>query len=799
MPEPSEEPALTVPDPTPAPTPEPGRPSTLRKVGLGLVTATLIPVLLLVALELGLRLAGYGTPTAFFLPVEGRDDVLTTNPRFGWRFFPPELAREPVVGEMAAEKPDGTYRVFVLGGSAALGTPEPAFGFGRVFAVMLRESWPERDFEVVITAMAAVNSHVVRLVAEEAAEHDPDLFLVYLGNNEVVGPYGPGSVFGSATPRLWRVRAALAARSTRLGQLLQLASRAPRRALAGEGGVGPERWRGLEMFVDRRVPADDPRLDAVYGHLRANLRDVVEAGTGAGADVALSTVAVNLLDNPPFASRPPELTGGDLDAWEAALEEGNAAWSAGRFADAVGAYRAAVALDEGHAGLRYRLGRALLTLGRVDEARAHFRAARDLDTLRFRADGPVNQAIRQVAASMAGDTVHPVDAADLLAAAASTPGLPGDDQFYEHVHLRFAGNYLLARAFFSELLPTLEERLGPPTGEPPSLRRTAELLGLTADDRLAMAETIVAMTAGRPPFNGQLEAAERTAARRAEVRALRVEAAGPVAAAEALATDRAALEARPGDLLLRQGLAETLHRQGRPAEAAEQWRRLVERLPGVVEWRTALAFALADAGRLEAAEAELRRALELRPGAAEGWVNLGTVLERAGDLDAAGEQYRRALEADPGSRAALLNLARLLERRERPTEAAELYRRAEEIHPRSAAVHRALAESHERRGDAEAAIASYRRTLELDPNLAPVHNNLGQLLERRGEPAAAARRYAAATGADPGYALAWFNLADLLLTYGRAEEAIPAYRRGLVLDPGNEQARRNLDLALTSE
>jgi len=700
---------------------------------------------------------------------------------------------------MAADKPDGTYRVFVLGGSAALGTPEPAFGFGRVFEVLLRESWPERDFEVVVTAMAAVNSHVVRLVAQEAAEHDPDLFLVYLGNNEVVGPYGPGSVFGSDTPSLWRVRAALAARGTRLGQLLQRATRTSRRALAGEGGAAPERWRGLEMFIDRRVSADDPRLDAVYAHLRENLRDVVAAGTGAGADVALSTVTVNLLDSPPFASRPPDLAGDDLSAWESAFDVGAEAWSGGRFADAVAAYEEAAALDDGHAELRYHLGRALLTLGRVEEAEAHFRAARDLDTLRFRADGPVNQAIREVGRELAGDAVHPLDAADLLAAAASTPGLPGDDLFYEHVHFRFAGNYLLARAFFRELRPALTDRLGPPSGEPPSLADCAELLGLTDPDRLTMAETIVAMTAGRPPFRGQMEAAVRTAARRAEVRELRGRVAGPAAEAAALETDRAAVQGWPGDLLLRQGLAETLHRQGRPAEAIREWRTLVARLPAVVEWRTGLGFALADSGDLAAAKVELRRALELRPGSADAKVNLATVLERRGEVEAAEGLYREALAEDPGSRAARLNLARLLERRERPTEAAEQYRQALRLHPDSATVHRRYAEALERWGDLDAARRHYRRAVEIDPGLAAVHNNLGQLLERGGQPSEAAQRYAAATEADPGYALAWFNLADLLLAYGRGSEAATAYRRGLALKPGNDQARRNLELAEAQE
>ena len=54
------------------------------------------PLLLLGWLELGLRLAGYGYPTSFFLDChQGDRPMITDNPQFGWRFFPPEVARAP--------------------------------------------------------------------------------------------------------------------------------------------------------------------------------------------------------------------------------------------------------------------------------------------------------------------------------------------------------------------------------------------------------------------------------------------------------------------------------------------------------------------------------------------------------------------------------------------------------------------------------------------------------------------------------------------------------------------------------
>lgn len=60
------------------------------------VLALLSPICLLVLVEVGLDLAGYGYPTSFFLEKwhDGRT-LLVENPKFGWRFFPPTLARTP--------------------------------------------------------------------------------------------------------------------------------------------------------------------------------------------------------------------------------------------------------------------------------------------------------------------------------------------------------------------------------------------------------------------------------------------------------------------------------------------------------------------------------------------------------------------------------------------------------------------------------------------------------------------------------------------------------------------------------
>ena len=459
-----------------------------------IAAAILIPSALLVAVELGLRFFDVGFPTDLTVPctVHGRP-ASCYNLFFPAPFFPPGMIKSPQAYAIPGDKPQGTYRIFVLGESAAMGDPDPAYSFSRYLEVMLRQRFPQMNFEVVNTGSVAINSHVLLPIAKGLAKQRPDVFIIYSGNNEVVGPYGPGTALTSSGMSLPLVRASIFLRSTRIGQLLT------------KLGTQKREWGGMEMFLDKQVPASSPLMPYAYSNFESNLRDTVQVAQGAGAKVIVSTVATNLKDCAPFASQHREgISQADLNSWSALVQQGSAFETERVYDEALKSYLAASQIDNQYAELEFRIARTLWKRGDFNDARQHFQRARDLDTLRFRADGKINDINRSVASEMPGTTL--VDA-DALFAQHSPNGITGSELVYEHVHLTPEGNYLLARAMF---LAIANQIAGHATSdsEVPTQADCDRLLAFTPHDHQRISAEMLDRLQ-KAPFTNQLNHADQ--------------------------------------------------------------------------------------------------------------------------------------------------------------------------------------------------------------------------------------------------------------------------------------------------
>ena len=675
----------------------------------------LVPAVLVVMIELSLRVLGFGYSTNAIATREiGARLVCCDNPDFGRGLFPPHLRSNLRPFVFPAEKPPNTYRVFVLGSSAALGSPDYAYGFGRVLDRMLSDRFPEVGIEVVTVAMTAINSHVVLPIAKECARHEPDLFIIYLGNNEVVGPYGPGTVLSRLPRQSSVVQLRIALSSTRIGQLFERLGG----WVAASPGMSVTQQASL-LFLDNLVRSGDRGLESVYAHFAENLEGIRDAGLAVGAKVILCNVASNLRDCPPFAPQHrPGLSEADYKQWERIYAEGKAYETAGDLARAVDRYTAAAEIDDHHADLRFRLARCYWSLGEYERARELYIAARDLDCLRFRADTRINLVIRSVAEEKPGSDVR---FADVVAAVAdrSPHQVPGEEFFYEHVHFTFQGNYLLARTVLEHLEAMLPERFPHPnrTREILTVEESAKLLAHTEWDRRRIIGNVLKAYISGPPFEGQIYHEKRVQRLREQFRELHLYTL-PGALEDAAAQYRNAIQQYPSDWELRWRFSGLLAGGLKDyPESLAQIRKAAEYYPDF-RLLSQLGNRIRILGDLEEAEAAFRRSLEVTSSPAAHF-GLAKVLRAKGDLGGAIKHFRRAVEVPfSGSDAAFLALANSLREAGETDEAMMTLRKGIQTLPEAStpSFHFRLAILLDQRGDTEEAVVELREALRVLPS-----------------------------------------------------------------------------------
>lgn len=759
-----------------------------------LIAVCVIPLVLAGLVESGLRLAGVGYSTRFLLSDshEGQA-VFVQNNQFGWRFFGREMARWPCAFSIPRSKPKNTVRIFVLGESAARGEPQPDFGLARVLEAMLNLRHPGLQFEVVNTAMTAINSHTILPIARDCARAGGDIWVIYMGNNEVVGPFGAGTVFGSQTPPLSLIRASLAVKATRVGQLLDSTMQGFRKS-ARDDAV----WGGMTMFLNQQVRADDRRMDGVYRHFERNLEDIVRLGQRSGAGVVVSTVAVNLKDCAPFASsHRPGLSAADQSTWERHYQLGTAAQAARKNSEAAEHFAAAARLDDTFAELRFRQGECALALGDTTAAQRHFQAARDWDTLRFRCDTRLNEIIRQVATNRAGERVLLADA-ERAFAEQNPEGLPGEDWFYEHVHLTFNGNYLLARTIAEQMEELMSEKTRSTNGanQPwPSMAECAQRLARSDWHEAAALNTIIA-TLNDPPFTAQLH--HDAQMRRLEAKLGTLSSAQqPDGVAHALKRCEAALAARPDDPILHKQLATLKKAAGDLAGAAAAARRELELLPGDSEGWSLLGSVLAQQRQLDEAAVAFRRAFQLGPQGIKSALDLAGALAALGKEEEAVREYRRILELKPRCVPALLQLGQVVEKLGRKTEADVCFRQAQTNRSQSLPELMDLGTFFQGRRDFEAAAIIYADALRLNPASATLQVAAGRNLASLARYEEASRHAAEAVRLAPEFVEARLLHGITLWRRGQPDAATAEFREALRLRPDSLDARVNLGIVMT--
>ncbi len=692
------------------------------------VVAVVVPLFLLAAAEIILRIAGVGRPMNFSYPatVNGRR-VLLSNPYFTWQFFEPQMARAIEPFALRDPKPKDTCRIFVLGSSAAQGDPEPMFGLSRMLETMLTDQYPGVNFEVVNVATVAINSHVTLRIARACAKLDPDLFVVYMGNNEVTGPFGAGTVFSPLRSSRALIAAHLWAKRSRIGQTLESLKKA-----VVDRDRAPVPWLGMEMFLDRQVKRHDKSLAITYRNFGDNLKDIFKIARKKNIPVLVSSVAVNLKDCAPFASQHDRTLSDDkMTQFDELFSQAKALQEKDKNAEAISVYDQAWEIDSSYASLYYQIAKAYHSLNDYKNAGQYFRWAGDCDTLRFRADTKINRIIEDVT-QKGFQNIHFIDGAAAMESHCDD-GLPGLDLFYDHVHLNFAGTYILAKEYFTQMTQVL-----PPwvkdhsSGRPPLSRDQCEQrLCYTGIDRLIIARSMSNRLL-RPPFTMQSDHRQQLD----HFQQLMTEYdrfGSGVDLQNCLNQYEATVTARPNDDWMHLHYAKMLMLALNDLRRAKEHLRIVhQRFPQWVDGYNQMSKIAFLEGDTAEAESLCRKVLELNPYTADAFLGLGVIYQQKNQLDEAIEYLSKSILYDPYSSENHLALGIVFMAKMRLPDAIREMDRAIELDPTNAKAwfHRGYCLMVEKSDQPTRlkAIEYIHKSVELSPNFAEARWRLSMLL-----------------------------------------------------------------------
>jgi tetratricopeptide (TPR) repeat protein len=369
--------------------------------------------------------------------------------------------------------------------------------------------------------------------------------------------------------------------------------------------------------------------------------------------------------------------------------------------------------------------------------------------------------------------------------------------FYEHVHLTFDGNYLLASTVarqLEKLLPAPVAAQSAANQPWPTETDCAKRLAWTDWDRQEALAGIYSRLSD-PPFNRQLN--HEAEFRRLEQALVQLSGASqPPGIKAAQQACRTALTLAPEDALLHEQLALLDDQAGELADAATNAAQALDLLPASSQDASELGVILAKQHQYESAVTAFRRAFQLDSRDVWALEGLAQSLNDLGRRDEAMREFHHALAVNPRFGLAWLSLGQILEQTGHPKEAEECYRLAVQNRIRRLPELTALTHFCESHGWREAAATNYDEMIGLNPSAAPVYVAAGQNLVALGRHAEAEAHYAEAVKLAPDLMDAHYLYGLELGRDGRAKDAAAQFREAVRIMPGLAEARLNLGLAL---
>jgi lysophospholipase L1-like esterase len=368
------------------------------------IVPVIIPIIFLIALEIGLRIFNYGYHIDQWVSIGESKQVL--NKDIGRKYFTGG-AFTPTTSEDSFDihKKSNAFRVFVLGGSSAEGFPySPLGSFSRYIRKRLELVYPNTKIEVINLGMTAVNSYTVLDLLQGVLDQKPDLILIYAGHNEYYGALGVGSVQSYGSSRTL-IKLMLFLNNFKITQLVRNSVYGFLSLFVSESEVSSGTLMS-RMAKEKHILLESDIYNAGLQQFKDNLTDILYLLKDKDVPVILGKLVSNLKNQKPFIS----VNTPSYKTADQVYEEANAEFAKRNFV-------------------------------RADSL---FRLAKELDVLRFRAPEKMNKIINNL-----GKEFHvAVVSIDSIFRSASPEGILGNNLFVDHLHPNVKGYQLIGKAFY---------------------------------------------------------------------------------------------------------------------------------------------------------------------------------------------------------------------------------------------------------------------------------------------------------------------------------------------------------------
>ncbi len=339
------------------------------------------------------------------------------------------------------KKPQNTFRVFCLGGSAALGWPHPsAQSYPAYLKKKLQLLYPDKNIEVVNVAASTYASYRVKTIFDEVINYKPDLILLYTGNNEFLERilYQPINPLGIP----WKYSALIRTVHQSWAYFN------PEKQVIDVENYRPTFLIDVALGNTSALKVSEEQYEQVVEHYRYNLTSMISEAQHNSVPIALLTVPVNVRNWRPHASvHRANLDSLSHEKWQDRFAKGIQAFQKQQYERALPYFVQAGGIDDTHAELLYYIGKAYEYLAKERLSRSHLIGSLEADAYPFRALPRFNQILRTLSQE------YQVPLADIEQAFINKApmDLIGEDLMVDHVHPTVASNQLIA----DEVLETI--------------------------------------------------------------------------------------------------------------------------------------------------------------------------------------------------------------------------------------------------------------------------------------------------------------------------------------------------------